>query len=268
MPLSRADIVKKTQDLSYLSFDELQASSGLLGSCAKAREGRGSLAIFYKKAPARGNAAGDQGLFAQLLQARLMDALGIEHVPFKLVYACLKPGADPVWIAKSKSYRQNGERAIALPYYWELACSGSTSPLQMCVDKGWEMQVAWCFLIDYLCAVRDRDETCFEVLADANQTLRLSPVQPRGFSFANAFVHDMWRRDALADLGTDNYLGSASLEDNLAFAIERLGFVAMPAHLEKQLFTGLEEIASSRFLQASWHIVKTRWEHYESLCRI
>lgn len=267
--LSRADIIKKEQDLSYLSWDEHRCPSGLGGKRPKAREGCGANAVYYKRSRDASTASPGQETLAQLMCCRLMDALGIEHTPFTLVHARLADGAKPTWVVKSKSYRKAGERAISLPYYWELASLPQESALDMCVRLGWGKEIAECMLVDYLAAVRDRDETCFEVLLDSQGALRLASIQPRGYSLANAFVLGTWKRDALADLGTSNYLGSRSLEANLPFAIDQLGYVPMPKGLKSKMLANLEDVcADPEFLKASWHIVSTRWERYESLCRL
>ena len=264
--VSRADIIKREQDLSYLAWDESACPSGLTGRCAKARAGRGHNAVYYKMARSGGAGQGEAGLFSQLLCARLMDALGIEHAPFALVRAKVSSSHGAVWVCKSKTYRAAGQRAVTLPYYWELCSLPGESPLDMCVRLGWGHQVAQCMLADYLCAVRDRDETCFEVLEDDQGALILSPILPRAYSLACSFVKETWRYDAQADLGTINYLGSASLESNLDFATSQLGYISMPKGLKKTMFTGLDDVVPKAFADACWHIVEKRWEHYESLC--
>lgn len=266
--MSRADIIKREQDLSYLSWDECACPSGLTGRCAKARTGRGHNAVYYKMAHSGGAGQGEAGLFSQLLCARLMDELGIDHAPFTLVRAKVSASSNVVWVCKSKTYRKAGQRAVALPYYWELCSLPSESPLDMCVRFGWGKQVAQCMLADYLCAVRDRDETCFEVLEDAQGAPVLSPIQPRAYSLKCAFVMETWRYDAQADLGTSNYLGSGSLEGNLTFVTNQLGYVPMPKSLKKNMFTGLDDVIPKSFADACWHIVEKRWEHYENLCRL
>ena len=260
--MSRADILKKAQDLSYLSWTESAHPSGMGGARPKAREGIGPDAVYYKSF-----GLCSQDAAAPLICCRLMDMLGIEHVPFQLVNARLCSGAH-VWVAKTRSYRRNKERAISLEDFWELSSKVSETPLELCARMGWVKQVAECMLVDYLTATRDRDESCFEVICDAKGSYRLSPIQPRSMCLANAFPHGLWKKDPLADLGTSNYVGASSLDENLAFAVTVLGCTKKPEGLKRKLLANLDDIVEEDFLTAAATIVEERWEHYARLCNL
>lgn len=263
--MSRADIIKKQQDLSYLSWDESVRPSGLGGHAPKAREGTGTHAVFYKIPTMRGFEQ-VKIAFAQLICVRLMDALGFEHLPYQLVNAKIADGSS-VWVVKSKSYRAAGESAISLEQFCNLRARQGETPLELCAWHGWERQVAECMLVDYLTATRDRAIDCFDVICGSDGSLRLAPIQPRAFSLGNAFPLDMWRLDPAVELGTSNFIGSPSLEENLRFAIEQLGVLERPRGLKRTLLGNLDDVGlSPSFLEAAWTIIDTRWERYASIC--
>ncbi len=263
--MSRVDIIKKQQDLSYLSWDESARPSGLGGHTLKAREGTGVHAVFYKIPTMRGFEQ-DKVAFAQLICMRLMDVLGFKHLPFQLVNARIADGSS-VWVVKSKSYRGTGESAINLEQFCNLRARQGETPLELCARHGWERQVAECMLVDYLTATRDRDISCFDVIRGGDGSLRLAPIQPRAFSLGNAFPLDMWRRDPAVELGTSNYIGSPSLEENLRFAIDQLGVLERPRGLKRALLANLDDVGLPPiFLEAAWTIIDTRWERYASIC--
>lgn len=263
--MSRADIIKKQQDLSYLSWDESSRPSGLGGHAPKAREGTGAHAVFYK-VPTMHGFEQEKVAFAQLICTRLMDALGFEHLPFQLVNAMIADNST-AWVVKSKSYRAAGESAISIEQFCNLrACQGET-PLEMCVRHGWGRQVAEYMLVDYLTATRDRDISCFDVIRSGDGSLRLAPIQPRAFSLDNAFPLDLWRRDPVVELGTSNFIGSPSLEENLGFALDQLGVLERPRGLKRALLANLDDVGlPPTFLEAAWTIIDARWERYASIC--
>lgn len=260
------DILKTPQDLTHLSWDEHAAPSGMAGTRAKAREGTGPNAVFYKM-----QHTGDLGrnacdCFAELICARLMRQLGVEHAPTQLLFAQYAEGRPARWVIRSRSFRQTSERAIPLPVFFEMRGKPHETPLDLCLRMGWEHQLAQIFLVDYLTATRSRDESCFEVLCSKDGAYRLSPCMPRGFSLANAFPGQTWRLFATADVNTANYLGNASLEKNLDLIPQDFPIPRFDAGLRETLFAGLADVEPAPlFLEASWSIISGRWQHLESL---
>ena len=261
--MSRAyDIIKTPQDLSYLSWDETAAPSGLCGARAKAREGTGANSVFYKKSYTAGPISGACDCFAQLICARLMDYLEIDHAPTQLVYAYTQSGQVAEWVVRSKSYRQPGERAMWLSEFFELHARPEETPAELCTRMGWQTQVGLMAAVDYITATRNRDEWCFEVLCSSAGALRLSPLLPRGYSLANAFPRQTWRSMATIDMQTDCYLGGSSLEENLQLIPSWLEIPKLDIHARKFLLTGLSDVVlAPGFLEASWSIIQARWQN-------
>lgn len=267
--LSRGDIIVKAQDLSYLSWDECKSPSGLAGACAKAREGRGANAIYYKRSHEGSLGDDHRGLLAELVGMRLAGLLGFPHVPFQLVRARLSDGASPVWVAKSKSYRQGTERALSLVDYMELCGDPHEDPYGFFCRMGWRTQAASILLYDYLTATRDRDASDFEVLLGANGAVRLSPISARPLSLVNAFPLGLWRRDPLADVSSASFLNHGSQAECLAFVAETLGPLARPRGLKRALLGNLGDVAADRaFLEGCCEIIDARWDAYARVCRL
>ena len=265
--MSRAyDIVKTEQDLSYLAWDEHDSPSGLLGSRLKAREGIGANAVFYKQSHTGKLGFEQRDLLAELICSRVMDYLGIEHVPLQLVRAKLEENAKPCWVIKSKSYRATNERGISLADFYDLRGESDNSPLDLCKRMGWSKYVADVALSDFLTATRSRDASCFEVLSDSEGNLRLSPCMPRAYSLANAFPGQTWRMFAVADISTENYLGASSLEKNLELVPPDVVLPPLNSGVRKRLFAGLQGCrADQTFFDACWHILEGRWACFEKL---
>lgn len=268
-PMSRSDIIVKEQDLTYLSWNECFSPSGLGGTRAKAREGRGCNAVYYKRSRTGALGRDNRDLVAQLVGARLADALGFEHAPFQLVRAYLYPGEQATWVVRSKSYRKAGERAVSIEDYLELCGDPRETPLEFFARRGWGEQAAQTLFFDYLTATRDRDASCFEVLLDAGGSARLSPLALRSMSLANAFPLDSWRRDPCADIASASFLTLGSQSDNLAYVARILGVVPKPHSLKKTLLGNLSEaVDDPSFLEGCFEIVNERWDAYARICNL
>lgn len=263
------DIIKKAQDLSHLSWDEHVRPSGLPGVRAKAREGTGPNAVYYKKSHSGELGRNARDCFAELLSVRLTDYLGFEHAPYQLICTQSDTKRNRLrdqWIVRSKSYRRPGEQAIPLATFFELRGEIGETPFEFCLRMGWGKQLYETIVADYLTATRDRDASCFEVLRDRDGSYRLSPWVPRGFSFANAFPGQTWRLFPTANVNTTNYLGETSLEANLSLIPADFAIAPYSPRARNALTAGLSDVEPDlQFFEASLHILQGRWRRLESL---
>ena len=268
--MSRAyDIVKKEQDLTHLTWDEHSCPSGLSGLRLKAREGTGPQAVYYKRSRKGPLGQGSTDCVCELICSRLMTALGIDCVSTQLILAKVSPEAPAEWLIKSKSYRAAGEQAMPLNMLYELMSDSLETPFEFCCRMGWRKRISEVIVADYLSATRCRDASCFEVIRDQQGSFRLAPCMPQGFSLVNAFPKQTWRAFATADMSTSHYFGVETLNQSLELLSDSFAAPIMPADLKKTLLAGLSDVvADSQIIEASWRIIKQRWEALEKLCRI
>lgn len=105
---SIADIRTDLQDLRHLDWSESTTSSATGGSHLKARFGEGAAATYYKlSCYDQVNGVCGRECVNELIASRLMDALCIEHVPYRLVHARVEVGGQTfdTWLSESSSIR-------------------------------------------------------------------------------------------------------------------------------------------------------------------
>ena len=77
------DIVQKEQDLTMLEWGERVNSSGTAGTYLKARTGQGARAIYYKLPRYNGIEFDGHECINELVAARLMRLLEIDHLEYR-----------------------------------------------------------------------------------------------------------------------------------------------------------------------------------------
>ena len=259
------DVIYKLQDLTHLSWDEKTMTSGTGGTFLKSKVETSRSPIYYKLSRY------DKyiGIFGhesvnEVIASRLLDLLGIPHVPYRLLHA--KVRVDNVeyetWVSESRDYRLAGERRQHFDTYYALYENDGESPLDFACAHGWDTQIYQMMAFDYLIINRDRHGANFEVVFRDDRA-ELSPLYDHGLSFVCGCCDDeqaVKKFDAMSDHRSNNYVGSRySLEENLgfvprglfrlsaaradaAFALDGLDRVLPVAHLEK-----IDEILRCRF---------------------
>lgn len=265
-PISRNyDIVKTPQDLRYLAWDEVRRPSGLGGCRAKAREGTGCNAVFYKLSGKEGSGSQCHDAFAELICSRLMGELGVAHIGVQLVSALVAGCPQPRWVIRSRNFLERGESAMPFDRFFELRALHGEPPLQLCLRMGWKRQLAGMALADYLTATRGRNARTVEVVSKANGSLKLSPLAPLAFSLVNSFPMDTWQRFCTYDIHTENCIGSTSLEENLELLDPAFTLPSLTAAMRKRIVGDLKDLGADDFVDASWQIIESRWRRFESL---
>lgn len=268
-PISRNyDIVKTPQDLRYLTWDEVRCPSGLGGTRAKAREGTGCNAVFYRLSGKGPLGQNHHDAFAELICSRLMEELGIPHIAVQLIRARIEGGLEPCWVIRSRNFLERGETSMPFDRFFELRAQHGESPMQLCLRMGWKRQLADMAIADYLSATRGRKAQTMEVVRKANGRLQLSPLAPLAFSLVNSFPMDTWRRFCTYDINTENCIGSASLEENLELVDPAFRLPEPTASVRKRIVGDLKGLGADDFVDASWQIIEGRWRHFESLRRL
>lgn len=219
------DIVCKIKDLTHLAWDEKTVTSGTGGTFLKSKTTTSRRTVYYKLScyDAYRGIYGHESV-NELIASRILDALDIPHIPYRLVHAkVLINGKEyETWLSESYDYRLPGERRQPFDRFFELYREGDESPLDFALKRGWVTEVYQMLAFDYLIANRDRHGANFEVIYRDGK-VDFSPLFDHGVSLiyscydseeaATAF-------DAAKNIWANNYLGSRSLEENLQFVAE------------------------------------------------
>ena len=268
--MASRDIVRSLQDLTNLDWNERVSSSGTAGTYLKARTGSGSRLIYYKLPCYNGVVIDGYEWVNELLASRLMDALGVNHLAYRLIHAkVLIDGVGyETWLNSSRNFRKVGERKLSLGAFFDLYKNPGESPIELCRRFGWQEDIARMMLVDYLMANRDRHASNIEVLAAPDGSFRIAPVFDTGLSLLAPLAGDLERIaafDPLADGAPTNFLGSRSLEENLKTVVPVEGVEDLDEARITELFVGLEGMLPGVALLKMREIIQRRWARYEEI---
>lgn len=268
--MASRDITESVQDLTRLTWSERASSSGTAGTYLKAREGTGARMRYYKLSRFNGVAIDGHECVNEIVAARLMDLLGVEHLAYRLVHArVLIDGEEYVtWLNSSYNFRKAGERKQGLGTFYELHCESGEAPYDFCLRCGWGSQIHQMMVVDYLIANRDRHASNIEVLVDRAGKARLAPIFDNGFSLLAPYADDEELAlgfDPLRRVGTTNFVGSRSLEENLVLAAGAGGIGELRVEDRSQLLAGLDQALPVAYLDKIWDIVWGRWQRYAEI---
>ena len=266
------DIEQKLQDLTDLAWVESTASSGTSGCLLKSKkDGAGNITYYYKLS----SYDSYNGIFGfecinEIVACRLLNLLGVEHLQYQLVHAkiLLNGKETETWLCKSKSFRNPGEKKIALDTFYELKKTDNEPPLDFCKRYGWGKQISKMFLVDFLLINRDRHGANIEVLS-CDDAIRLAPLFDNGLSLLSPYSlmpEKIAEFDPLCDIPVNNFVGSRSLFKNLELLTE-CEVDELLEQYKDGLLGGLDTIASKDHLEKIWEIIWTRWRYYyENFC--
>jgi hypothetical protein len=267
-------IIKEKQDLTYLSWSKIRHSSGTAGSFLKSYSELGGQKTYYKLS----NFDTVQGVIGhecvnEIIVDRLLETLGIKHLPYQLIYADILINAQPytVYLCASEDFKQPGESKIALDVYYELEKSKDETPFQFCIRNGWEEYIYQMLVVDFLILNRDRHGANIEVLRNSRKkTIRLAPLFDHGLSLLFNCPDDdaVQQYDVTEDKQTNNYIGSRSTWENLKLIpADRLPKLN-PLHESDRdvLLKDLDGVISQNLLDKIWDMIWKRWCVYEDFC--
>ena len=273
------DVEATLVDLADLDWSESSVSSATGGSYLKARSGEGAQAVYYKLS------CYDEvnGIFGhecvnELIAARLMDVLGVYHVPYRLIHALVHvDGRDrETWLNESESFRKQGESKTSIARFYSWNHLEGEGRFDFCNRFGWVGAIQQMMLVDYLIANRDRHGGNIEVLKSRDGRLQLAPLFDNGLSlcFSTYNGKQLQDVDPLQDIVSHNYLGSRSLEQNLIefvpreLPIERLREANeqdVMHDLAPALDGAVAGVSGQEFADFLWRMIWERWCRYESL---
>ena len=266
------DLITTLQDMRHLNWSESYQTSGTSGTFLKANEGAGTGRVYYKLSCYDNY----RGIFGhecvnELVASRLLGLMGIEHVGYKLIHALVEVDGKgyETWVSASSSYRHSTERKQAMDVFFRFNRQEGETPLDMCDRLGWGLHIRQMMLADYLIANRDRHGANIEVLRGEDGLQRLAPFFDNGLSFVFSCYKDEEKAlkfDVMQDMPTNNYIGTKSLFENLAFLKGwDLKVEAVQDAWRSELFEGLDGVISAAHQEAMWNMISKRWRHYEAL---
>ena len=193
------------KDLTHLDWSESSVSSATGGSYLKARFGEGPAATYFKlSCYDEVNGIYGHECVNEVIAARLMDVLCVNHVPYRLVHARVRVGGKEhdTWLAESASFRMRGESKTSLARFFDWNHLDGESRIAFCTRFGWLQDIQKAMLVDYLLANRDRHGGNLEVLKGIDGKLRLAPLFDNGLSlcFSTYNADQLHSIDPLQDI--------------------------------------------------------------------
>lgn len=115
------DIIKQTQDLTYLKWSHIRSSSGTAGTFLKSESIMGDKKIYYKLSnfdPVNGVIGHE--CINEIIVDRLLTTLGVEHLNYELIHADIEIEGRiyNTFLCASKDFKKRGESKIALDDYY------------------------------------------------------------------------------------------------------------------------------------------------------
>jgi hypothetical protein len=267
-------IIKEKQDLTFLNWSRIRASSGTAGSFLKSYSDLGGKKIYYKLS----NFDSYKGVIGhecvnEIIVDRLLTILGIEHLNYRLIHADIDINGSiyDTWVCASDDFKNKGDKKLALDAYYQLEKLANERPLDFCIRMGWENYIYQMLIVDFLILNRDRHGANIEVLKNTlSGQLRLAQLFDNGLSLIfNCYSEDeIDKVNVMEDKPVQCFVGSKSAFDNLKLIPTDLIPVLNPLkESDKELlFADLDDIISLKYQDKIWEMIWTRWKYYEGFC--
>ena len=267
------DIIKQTQDLTYLKWSHIRSSSGTAGTFLKSESIMGDKKIYYKISnfdPVNGVIGHE--CINEIIVDRLLTKLGVEHLNYELIHADIEIEGRiyNTFLCASEDFKKRGESKIALDDYYRANAQKGESHYEFCVRCGWERYIDQMIVIDYLILNRDRHGANIEVLRNTRaHSLRIAPLFDHGLSLMYSCMsdQDIDKFDIMEDKKCQNFIGGYSCYDNLQIIRgKRDLFTGKLQEKDKIfIFDGLQDIVSDKFIEKAWNMIYERYKIYENL---
>lgn len=201
-------------DLTHLQWQDTSLSGSSFGMLSKSEEFLQGKHIFYKLSRMQGSHVVGTESIVEYLVSRYLDVLELPHVQYSLLHAkvLIKGRPQPVFLCASKDYKQSAEEVIPVQEF----CSSSQRAEQELRNIFGNNCLDIVYLVDFLIANTDRHGYNLEIVQSARGAC-LAPLFDHGSSLLHWAVNEdsVKRYDVLADVPTNNYVGSESLYSNL-----------------------------------------------------
>lgn len=267
------DIIKQTQDLTYLKWSHIRSSSGTAGTFLKSESIMGDKKIYYKISnfdPVNGVIGHE--CINEIIVDRLLTKLGVEHLNYELIHADIEIEGRiyNTFLCASEDFKKRGESKIALDDYYRANAQKGESHYDFCVRCGWERYIDQMIVIDYLILNRDRHGANIEVLRNTRaHSLRIAPLFDHGLSLMYSCMsdQDIDKFDIMEDKKCQNFIGGYSCYDNLQIVRGKKElFTGKLQEKDKTfMFDGLQDIVSDKFIDKAWNMIYERYKIYENL---
>lgn len=267
------DIVEETQDLTYLKWSHIRSSSGTAGTFLKSESVIEGKKIYYKLS----NFDSVNGVIGhecvnEIIVARLLTLLGVEHLEYKLIHADIEIEGKiyNTYLCASEDFKKRGESKIALDDYYRTNAKKAESHYDFCVRCGWKEYIDQMIVVDYLILNRDRHGANIEVLRNARaHTLRIAPIFDHGLSLLYSCISDeaAMKFDVMEDKRCQNFIGGYSCYENLSLIKENRNLFQNKLRETDRniIFEGMETILSEVFIEKIWNMIYGRYKIYENL---
>lgn len=264
--MAKRDVINKLQDMTHLAWDEKTVTSGTGGTFLKSRRKSNKRDYFYKLSCYNST----DGIYGhesvnELIASRLLEKLGISHVPYRLIHAkvIVNQVEYETWLSESRDYRSPGEKAQALETFFDLNSNEGERRLDFCASFGWARAIHEMMAFDYLIMNRDRHGANIDVLISGSERT-IAPLYDHGLSFVCSSYNNeekVRNVDPLKPIRVHNYLGNKeSLEENLSLVPRGVFTSHLTSEDRAQLFRGLDKALSETHLDAIWRIITSRWQ--------
>lgn len=265
------DLIKETQDLRYLRWDNTRQSSGTAGSFLKSEETINGKKIYYKLS-CYDNINGIVGheCVNELIVDRLLNVLGVNHLHYQLINALVNIDGKEykTYLCASENFKEIGDRKIAFDTYYKLNKNINESILDFIKRNNFEDYIYTMMVIDYLIINRDRHGANIELLSK-DKKIKFAPSFDHGLSllFSVKSKTEIDEFDVLKNYPCNNYVGSRNNYESLKLIPKDKRPVFRPLkEIDKAyILNGLEDILDRNHLDKIWETIWRRWNIYESL---
>ena len=267
------DIIKQTQDLTYLKWSHIRSSSGTAGTFLKSESIMGDKKIYYKISnfdPVNGVIGHE--CINEIIVDRLLTKLEVEHLNYELIHADIEIEGRiyNTFLCASEDFKKRGESKIALDDYYRANAQKGESHYDFCVRCGWERYIDQMIVIDYLILNRDRHGANIEVLRNTRaHSLRIAPLFDHGLSLMYSCMsdQDIDKFDIMEDKRCQNFIGGYSCYENLQIIRGKKDLFTGKLQEKDKIFIfdGLQDIVSDKFIEKAWNMIYERYKIYENL---
>lgn len=267
------DIIKQTQDLTYLKWSHIRSSSGTAGTFLKSESIMGDKKRYYKISnfdPVNGVIGHE--CINEIIVDRLLTTLGVEHLNYELIHADIEIEGRiyNTFLCASEDFKKRGESKIALDDYYRANAQKGESHYDFCVRCGWKRYIDQMIVIDYLILNRDRHGANIEILRNTREhSLRIAPLFDHGLSLMYSCMsdQDIDKFDIMEDKRCQNFIGGYSCYDNLQIVRGKKELFTGKLHEKDKtfIFDGLQDIVSDKFIDKAWNMIYERYKIYENL---
>ena len=267
-------VIRKLQDLTYLTWDKTRHSSGTAGSYLKSYEMENNKKLYYKLScydSLRGITGHE--CVNEIIVDRLLSIMGLRHLNYQLLNAriVIDDKEYETYLCVSEDYKNAGDSKTALDDYYDMEKNEGESILDFCERMGWIDYIYEMLVVDFLIINRDRHGANIEVIRNKyTGDIGLAPLFDHGLSlvYSCGTEKEVKEFDSMRDIPVQCYVGSKSVYDNLnIISKSKLPKLRRLDENDKEyIFKDLQGILPNIFYDKIWEIIWNRWKYYEDMC--